>query len=426
MATYHVFIERAREPGARGEQALAAAVAERYGLPADQIAARLAAGRMRVKTNVDRATADTFAADLERLGAVCAIVDVATGEPVAPVVKPSAPARAATPALPPRATPAPATASALPPRTTPAPATASALPPRATPAPATTSAPPPRAPTPAPVVDAPPARPSGAFSSGLSAAFSADANSGAADLGALSSGEFALSALDGTDDAGPGSSDAGLPASFGPPAPSDAGLPASFGPASPAMGATGATGAPAQAPIDLFAPPDAESEPELDVAVDVRAERRAAPPVAAAEPSPRRGPLAAAMAEEASPAPVVQRGGALAQWVADARVRLAAGVVVAILVGFLPAHVVASMREGSAFAEVDRELARAQSKQQVVTIEHWNELDATRAKALARKEDKQRDIALASMLLWALVGAGVAYVWFRVIDWYRLGARLGA
>ena len=75
MATYQVFVER---PSSRAPDALdrlASAMAERYGLPLDQLEPRLRAGRFRVKTNVDLATAEKFASDLEKLGAIVSVVD---------------------------------------------------------------------------------------------------------------------------------------------------------------------------------------------------------------------------------------------------------------------------------------------------------------------------------------------------------------
>jgi hypothetical protein len=81
---FHVFIERARStaPGAAAE--LARAIAARYGIPAAELEKRFAMGRFRVKGNVDRATADSYLADLASLGAVCTIVAAnAAAPPVA-------------------------------------------------------------------------------------------------------------------------------------------------------------------------------------------------------------------------------------------------------------------------------------------------------------------------------------------------------
>ena len=340
--TFHVVIERPRDTGPTAAAALAAAMEQRYGIPAAQLGARLAAGRLRVKSNVDRATADAFAKDLESIGAVCAILDAATGEPV-PIAKPAPAVR-------------------------------------------------------------PAAKPSGSpFSSGLAAASAAPAPQ---DLGALTSGEYSLATLDGADEPSASGSASRLPAEQG-------FMPASFGPAAAIEPAAAA--APA---IDPFAPPDAESEPQLDLDVDPRTVRRpgqvsTAPIPAAALPA-RRGtpaPDAAAPDEPALP----PRKAGLAGVVADRRVRLAAGVALAILIGFVPAHLVAAVREESAYAQVDKEIqARYKS---VLTEGDWDALDSMLARQIERKKDQRRSIALASFLIWGLVGAGVAFVWFRKVDW---------
>ena len=71
---FNVVIERPRSPAPDAAAALAAAISARYGIPAADLERRIARGQFRVKSRVDRATADTYAADLVRLGAVCAVV----------------------------------------------------------------------------------------------------------------------------------------------------------------------------------------------------------------------------------------------------------------------------------------------------------------------------------------------------------------
>ena len=198
MAAFHVFVEGATDASAAGLSKLADAIAGHYGLPAAALLARLQAGRFRVKGNIDRATAETYARDLTRLGAICAIEDAAADQfggatPIPfPAVKPPPDAVAPT-----RPTPPP---SALPPRAATTPSTPpSALPPRAATTPSTPpSALPPRAGGPS----VPPAN-SSQFQSGLSAAFSGELP--AADLGALGREDapFSLSTVDGADDGSP-------------------------------------------------------------------------------------------------------------------------------------------------------------------------------------------------------------------------------
>ena len=336
---FHVVIERPREAGAEGVARLASAVASRYGLPAAQLRDRLAVGSLRVKSNVDRATADRYVAELETLGAVCAVLDAATGKPViaAPAARVSKPA----------------------------------------------------------------------IASGLAAAYSGAA--APQDLGALSSGEYALATLDGADDA-----PAADGARFAPPDP--AALPASIGPA---------VAAPvADADHDRFAPPDAEQEIPLDLDVAPRPARapkpETAPPVRAAAAAPAAAPASGSLAI-ATPSPSPSPSG-LAGLVADPRARLAAGVALAILLGFVPAHVVASVREDSAYAKIDRELEARYAA--VIDHEDHAALDGHIARLRAHKEDTRRDIALSALAVWALAGGAFAFVWFRKLDWDAIGAKL--
>ena len=84
----------------------------------------------------------------------------------------------------------------------------------------------------------------------------------------------------------------------------------------------------------------------------------ASPPAAPQAPGAAAAPLAAA-ADHASlrsgrvqPVAIVRAPGRLGV-LGDERVRFAAGVLVAILLGFVPAHVIASMRERSAYHAID-------------------------------------------------------------------------
>ena len=254
---FHVFIERARAttPGAGRE--LARAIAARYGLPAEELEKRFAMGRFRVKGNVDRATADSYAADLESLGAVCTVVPAGATPLPAPTAMPMSLSGAQRVAAPPA----------------------------------------PAAPSPPAAPPAPPAPP--AFQ----------------DLGALS-GEMplTLATLDGASEDDARTSKNGIPlaASFGPPA-EDSGrgssrdipLAASFGPpvddggrsssrnlAAEVAEAHARSGSRPAAPdlglFDPFAPPEMQTEEaELVLAVERRPKQSAPPPgTVAAEPAP--------------------------------------------------------------------------------------------------------------------------------------------
>ncbi|MGN6104218.1 MAG: hypothetical protein ACTHU0_03870 [Kofleriaceae bacterium] len=103
------------------------------------------------------------------------------------------------------------------------------------------------------------------------------------------------------------------------------------------------------------------------------------------------------------------------------RWQFAAGIAVAIVLGFVPAHFVAEVREGSAFREIDRRVEAMQAS--VDSPETYAALDGFRATQLARKQNERRNIALASLGIWAVVGAGLAFVWFRRVPWDRLMRR---
>ena len=362
-AGFQVFVERAASPAPDALERLAAAMAERYGLPRNELEPRLRAGRFRVKSNVDRATAEKFAADLEKLGAIVSVTDL---DGVA---------------------------------LTRAGAAAAAPPPRAKP------------------VDSKPPQ----FSSGLAAAFG-EHKTDDPDLGALgdTSSTFALSALDGTDDADAAPSGSFAPPSSSPSSSNDA-LPASIGPAilpqAPAKPAPRVS----SEPIDMFAPPEAEAE--VDLAVEMPAKKRGG---AASMPPPAEIPRAsghlAQLPEPSAPAiPKTTLGDRLRTFAAHRRARFATGAVLAVLIGFLPAHLLASVREHSAYAEIDAHLAERSS--QVRTMEQYQALDSIRAASADEKLAEKHSIALTAVLVWAAVSAGFAYAWFRAIDWDRLAAR---
>src|SRR5580704_7137566 len=330
MAAYHVFVEGAADSSPSGIDRLAAAIAEHYGLPVAELRVRLANGRFRVKGNCDRETAQSYVRDLTKLGARCAVEDA---EPAARTSSPSLRPRNATASLPPRTTTPPASA-----------------------------------------------QPAGGFQSGLSAAFSAEAP--AASLGALDDdgGMLKLSSVDGADD--PPSEPV---AAFAPP-------PAAAAAAARARASTPAPAAKPDAPVDMFAPPDAEAAAfKVELAsdeVERAAKKRASippaevptapPPVAAVTPS--RGSRPSLAPPESAPAP---RG------LADPKTRFAAGVLVAIVVGFVPAHLLASARESSAYAEIDHTVD--QTQREAETQDAYDALDAFRSHELARKYDARHN-----------------------------------
>lgn len=408
---FHVFVEGAADDTPEGAQRLAEAIATHYGLPATDLASRLKAGRFRVKGNVDRQTAETYVRDLERLGARCTIEapSAANSRPTPlpfPAVRPATPP-AGLPTVKPATPPAGSPPADQPPSRPSAPPSALADQPASRP-----SAPPsalanyPRPSTPPPVA--------GAYSSGLAAAFTPDTASSSGGLGALEREDatFSLSSVDGADGADDAIEKSPEPA-FG--------VPASIGPAVEKPGAKAEKKPrPKDVPVDMFAPPDADSaDLKVDIADDERdfARKKTATPPAGTPVVPARAATEPPVKRSQPKIEGTTKASKLGP-LADERVRLVAGVVLAILIGFLPAHLVAKSREASTYKELDAQLVSIQN--QVETPDAYADLDHTRATFLERKKDERRNIAMLALVIWGLVGAGVAYGWFRRIPWDEL------
>jgi hypothetical protein len=388
MALFHVFVDGAADASAAGKDQLAAAVAAHYGLPVADLQARIASGRFRVKGNCDRATADSYIRDLTALGARCSLEE-------------ASPSNAAKTPLPfPAVTVAPAQPPARPSQT--------ALPPRQTTPPATART----------------ATPAKGFQSGLAAAFSGEQQVGS--LGALDDGALLkLSSVDGKEDGPAADAFAPPPAAAAPAAKLD-GKPKSTAPAKPA----GPAAKPKDEPIDMFAPPDAD---DANFAVDLAPDEvaRAAkkkvsipPETETAEPTPAAVITARAsrpslqVPTDRASRPSLQTVTAPPQTgLRDPKTRFVVGIVIAIVLGFVPAHFIAHLQETSAFAKVDANVNAVQHD--AVTPDDYAALDGFRSGQLARKHDERRNIALLAMLIWAAGGAGIAYVWFRRIPWDR-------
>lgn len=386
MAVYHVFIDGAVDRTEAGTERLTQAIADHYGLAADSLRARIASGRFRVKGNCDRATAESYVADLTKLGATCTIEEASPqNQSLTPLPFPA-------PSIQP---PSKSSLSMkLPSRTTTQPSVRPSSPPATQ------------------------------YQSGLSAAFAAQ--SPEAELGALG-GEvaFTLAAIDGSDDAPPpppaaafappDASALSAASSFHPPAPTTAEVdsPSNSNPNSGSQADAGV-------PLDLFAPPEAaEAALSVDLALDeaerVARKRISAPPATAPSPDPppsagRYSPPSLVLAP--APAPVPDRP---KNPLANERIRFVLGVVVALLIGFLPAHVIAKKREKSAFAAIDANVVETQRRAD--SKDSYAALDQFRADQLERKHDDRQGIAMMALFIWGLAGGAVAYVWFRRVPW---------
>jgi hypothetical protein len=248
------------------------------------------------------------------------------------------------------------------------------------------------------------------FASGLSAAFS-DEVPVESNLGALGNdAAFSLSSLDGNEDNSP-------TPSF---EPSAEAMPASIGPAmTPAVAKPTQPTKASTEPLDMFAPPDAEShEMNVDLATDeIEHRERKMTPVST--PVSQSIPVTPPPSRRAS-TPIPVQGGVASTAGDIPRARYAAGVLLAILIGFVPAHLFASMRE-SKLTAIDQQVIQTQTN--ASSTEEYAQLDAFRSAQLSKKESEKRTIMLMSLLIWGLAGAGVAYVWFRRVPWDRLGTK---
>ncbi len=367
---FDVYVVGSNEPGDEGLDKLAEAMSARYGLPLEDLRSRLARGRFRVKANVDQATGDAYVKDIQLIGGRCSLEGAtqAPGQSIPPPIAVPTLARTTTP-------------------------------------------------------------PAGVYQSGLSAAFSGSSIP-VADLGALGGGadQYSLASLDGHD----GHAGAKMPTSggsFGPPAavaaPAKAPRPRDvpveldnpFDSASPDI---------PLAPVDPFRPPDADDDDRpVEIAADElehRARRRVSTPpateVVAAPPlvgrsSTRSIPPATQLRK---PVAVVRPPSRLG-FLGDEGNRFAVGVLLAILLGFVPAHLISSSREQDAYQAID---ATVDAKQASVTAQdEYDALDAFRARQLDDKRGAKHNAMILAFVIWGLVGGGIAYGWFKRVPWDR-------
>ncbi|HET7501808.1 MAG TPA: hypothetical protein VFK02_12415 [Kofleriaceae bacterium] len=93
-------------------------------------------------------------------------------------------------------------------------------------------------------------------------------------------------------------------------------------------------------------------------------------------------------------------------------------MLLSVVLGFIPADIVATLREHSALRAIDARVIAAQDAAD--SPEGYAALDALRAEQLALKRSKRRMIALTSLVVWAAAAGAVGYVWFWRIRWERL------
>jgi hypothetical protein len=437
---FDVFVEGPVEPSPGAVRKLAETIAAKYGLSADDFAARLARGRVRVKAKVDRNTAEAYVKSLAKVGARCTVEPARGGDASAPINRAATPpvgipvtrrpasgvptdSRHTTPPIGMRAaTPSQGTRTASPSggvpvraQTPPAGVPMTRVQQTQTPGRGVATARPnvPRSATlsdtplrpPAPYVAARFKTPSTELqrqssqpiASGLAAATTGPIDTNLGALEHAEAGALTLSSLDGHADIAMAPESSG---SFGPSVELD------NGPYAPAPSTPTKPNAdrPSNEPLDLFAPIDDGADFKVEVAPEDDFARKQSMPLPKPDAAPP--PL---RASTPIPAPTPAKRSKLGP-LADLKVRFAAGVVAAILVGFVPATIVASIREHSTYRALDEQYLKEAETSQDPDLE---------AKFLDKKRSERRGIALTSLLIWALAGGGVAYVWFRRVPWDR-------
>jgi hypothetical protein len=415
---FDVFIDGGLDPSPQGAARLAAQIASRFGIAQTTVAEYLARGRFRVQSGLDEASARKLAAELGTLGARVSIA--AAGQPQAAPPRPQPKPGGGTVMGLGMAPPLPASTPPPLPRAPAAPSPRPAPVPQATPAPVSVAAPVSPPTNSARNVAAPVISGGQRFESGLAAGFGAEASAVGDDPSALGSlqmdiGLMSLSALDGSNDEAPQR----------PQASADDGELDLDGPA---------------LSDDAFSAPDAGT-PE-DEALDVEpihvtpVPGKSAVGLAAAAPAleevplvmpEAHGPLPAAPSAQgiygkaintAGPAhgvTALRPNGTLEKAIElfhdSARARWVVGVVLAVVVGFLPAWLYGSVASESRYDKVVRDVGAAYAAAD--TRDRWEALSAPGGATEVGQQAMQRaqfHLRTTSSLLW-LVAAGT-FAWF--------------
>lgn len=398
MQLLNVYVEGARDPSDEGRRRVAAQIAARYDLPIADLEKRLAQGRFRVKANVDEATANAFAADLESLGARCSVVaagrymtappapdSTLTGLPSlsdepGPRVPPAPPPVLARPGAIPDAGDAGPLLSRT--ATLPLAGLATRRPPTVQPPVAASR---PTHPSLLAEAEAPIAPP------GLAATLAGHA---------LESASFSLTTLD-ERGAEPGArpEERGIAR-----APVEGKLPGTvtlLGMQGPVRAATPPPlpSVPAGTPArpSAFAPPEELHLLTLEAPPAVRGHLA---PVHLAPSAPAVAAPYSAVTRASDP-PAPWRG----------RVAFAAGILLSVGLGFAPAHLLAASKEAAAYEKIDNRLRAAQSD--ITTVEEWKQLDDIRTARMRDKKGAQQEIAVLAMLIWVGLSAASSLAWLR-------------
>jgi hypothetical protein len=184
---------------------------------------------------------------------------------------------------------------------------------------------------------------------------------------------------------------------------------------------------------EAFLPPDMTEEKSMELDVDMPEpppKRHSTPSMEAmmADDEEEYTPAASSshrMAafvddDEVVVAPKASRAGPLQSLAQNDRLRFAVGVALALLIGFLPVHFLASSREDSKYDAIRKELTASYDAAQ--TEAAWNELDEARATAQKQLDSRQRNTLITSLIIWAAIAGALGFVWFRLIRWDNLAS----
>lgn len=397
---YQVFVERTQDSSPQGVRRVAENMSKKMGIAVEPVLQRLMNGRFAARTGLGKDAAASFARELEELGLVCSVSTVPgssalPGQDMAapPLGIGTSPGRPKAPVA--RAAPRPPMGSKpLPPLTA------------QIPGPNPVNEPveeslvtftPPSAPS-APSLEAfaPPLEPEDPLS-----------------------GNFTLSNVDGSEESqmSPAAANGGLP--------------------------------PLEANLDQFRPPEMAQEEMADLAPDMDFVQKAEEsrtistfPAGQADEASTEGPgllskvqmptfdKDAAMDKAKSFADTAKEIGTqvkkkVVYWFNLARFRtagserlqFAVGGLLAVFLCFLPAHIVASIWEGSTYGGLETELQKSYDKFAVSWEYHEMTLALEKAKGAA--SSSRIVIGLVGVLIWAAVAAGFLYWWFTKVDWRK-------
>ena len=178
--------------------------------------------------------------------------------------------------------------------------------------------------------------------------------------------------------------------------------------------------APTRSESDFAPPPSEVADDELMLVEDPRQAREAiAEQPVAAIPEPELAPAPPAgpgFAERASRLGVEARRSLATR----GRVHVAAGALLVVIAGFVAAHVIGVIQETSAYPPIHKELREAYAE--ATDPDSHAALPEIREGMQQLVESRQRRIAVTCALVWIAASAGVGFLWFRKIEWERLGA----